>query len=96
MGIKPLDNRLIVRPFPIESMRSSGLVIVGDGGEKPLSGEVIAIGPGRKRDDGARDLMRVAVGDRIMYGKYAPQPFQHEGESLLSMCEMDVLFIMDP
>ena len=92
--ICPLDNRIIVKPFPIETMRASGIIVPDFGTEKPLSGEVIAVGPGRKTDTG-RDPMNVKVGDKIMYGCYAPQNFEYEGEKLLSMCEMDVLFVME-
>lgn len=96
MGIKPLDNRIIVRPVAAETVRASGLVLVCLEAEKPLSGEVVAVGPGRAKDDGTRDGMRVSVGDKVMFGKYAQQPFDYAGETLLAMCEMDVLFIMEP
>ncbi len=92
--IRPLDNRIIVRPHPAETVLASGIVMLESGAEKPLSGEVIAIGPGRKTETG-RDPMQVNVGDRVMYGKYAPQNFEFNGEQLLSMCEMDVLFVME-
>lgn len=91
--IRPLDNRVIVKPFPVERMRASG-IILPESGDKPLSGEVVAVGPGRKTDTGV-DPMQLAVGDRVMYGKYAPQTFDYKGESLLSMCEMDILFVME-
>jgi chaperonin GroES len=53
------------------------------------------VGPGLAKDDGTRDPMRVSVGDKIMFGKYAQQPFEYQGETLLAMCEMDVLFVME-
>lgn len=96
MGIHPLDNRIIVRPFPPETLRASGLVVVCLEAERPLSGEVVAIGPGKVNDDGTREPMQVQTGDRIMFGKYAQQPFEYCGETLLAMCEMDVLFVMEP
>jgi len=95
MAICPLDDRIIVRPFPSETLRASGIVVVCQEAEKPLSGEVVAIGPGKAKDDGTREAMQIAVGDKIMFGKYAQQPFSYNGETLLAMCEMDVLFVMD-
>lgn len=95
MAIQPLDNRIIVRPLPLESVRQSGIVVVALESEKPMAGTVVAVGPGRLKDDGTRDPMKVSEGDRIMFGKYAQQPFDYAGETLLAMCEMDVLFIME-
>lgn len=95
MAVQPLDNRIIVKPFPSEVLTSWGLVLVQLEEEKPMAGTVISVGPGRKQDDGSRAPMQVMPGDRIMFGKYAQQPFQHEGETLLAMSEMDVLFIME-
>jgi chaperonin GroES len=95
MSIQPLDNRIIVKPFPAEALTSWGLVLVQLEEEKPMAGTVVSIGPGRKNDDGSRQPMQVKEGDKIMFGKYAQQPFQHNGETLLAMCEMDVLFIME-
>lgn len=95
MNIQPLDNRIIVKPFPPERLTASGLILVMNEEEKPMAGTVISIGPGRKADDGSRSPMQVKPGDHVMFGKYAQQPFQHEGETLLAMCEMDVLFIVE-
>jgi chaperonin GroES len=95
MAVQPLDNRIVIRPFPAEVLTASGLVLVQLEEEKPMAGTVISIGPGRKQDDGTRAPMQVKTGDKVMFGKYAQQPFQHEGETLLAMCEMDILFIME-
>lgn len=95
MAVQPLDNRIIVKPFPAEVLTASGLVLVQLEEEKPMAGTVISIGPGRKQEDGTRSPMQVKPGDKIMFGKYAQQPFQHNGETLLAMCEMDILFIME-
>lgn len=95
MAVQPLDNRIIVRPFPTETLTASGLFLVQLEEEKPMAGTVVSIGPGRKQEDGSRAPMQVKPGDRIMFGKYAQQPFIHDGEQLLAMCEMDILFIME-
>jgi len=91
--IRPLDNRVIVKPFPAETLRASGILLI-ESAEKPLSGEVIAVGPGRKTDHGV-DPMQLAVGDKVMFTKYAPQLFEYGGETLISMSEMDILFVME-
>jgi chaperonin GroES len=95
MAVQPLDNRIIIRPFPAEVLTASGLVLVQLEEERPMAGTVVSIGPGRKQEDGTRAPMQVKPGDKVMFGKYAQQPFQHEGETLLAMCEMDILFIME-
>lgn len=95
MPAQPLDNRIIVKPFSPEALTSWGLVLVQLEAEKPMAGTVVAIGPGQRQPDGTRSPMQVKPGDRIMFGKYAQQPFEHDGETLLAMCEMDVLFIME-
>lgn len=95
MAVQPLDNRIIVKPFPAEVLTASGLILVQLEEEKPMAGTVISIGPGRKQEDGTRSPMKVKPGDQIMFGKYAQQPFQYQGETLLAMCEMDILFIME-
>lgn len=94
MAVQPLDNRIIVKPVPTEAVTAWGLQLVQLEAEKPMAGTVVSIGPGRKQDDGSRAPMQVKPGDKIMFGKYAQQPFQHEGETLLAMCEMDILFVM--
>lgn len=95
MDIRPLDNRIIVKPFPPETLTQSGLILVTTEQEKPMAGTVVSIGPGRKQDDGSRSAMQVKPGDHIMFGKYAQQPFEYNGQTLLAMCEMDVLFIVE-
>lgn len=95
MAVHPLDNRIIVKAFPAETLTKSGLILIQNEEEKPMAGTVVSIGPGRKQDDGARAPMKVQPGDRVMFGKYAQQPFQHNGETFLAMCEMDILFIME-
>jgi chaperonin GroES len=95
MAVQPLDNRILVKPLPTEALTSWGLVLVQLEAEKPMAGTVVAIGPGRKQADGTRTPMQVRPGDRVMFGKYAQQPFQYAGDTLLAMCEMDILFVME-
>ena len=69
VGIKPLEDRIVVKPSDAEQTTASGLVIPDTAKEKPQEGEVVAVGPGRF-DDGVRVPMDVKVGDRVMYSKY--------------------------
>ena len=87
----PLGERLIVRPLEEEQTTSSGIILPDTAKEKPQEGEVVAVGPGRVTDDGARVPMEVETGDRIIYSKYAGTEYKDEGEEYLILRESDVL-----
>lgn len=86
----PLADRLVIKPIVQEEVLSSGIVIPDTAKEKPSQGEVIAVGPG-KIDDGARVPMDVAVGDRVLYAKYAGQEIKIDQEEYIVLSEKDVL-----
>ena len=88
--MKPINDRVVIKPSPAEEKTKGGIIIPDTAKEKPQKGEVVAIGPGK---DG--NLMTVAVGDTVLYGKYAGQELQHNGETYLIMREDDVLVILD-
>jgi chaperonin GroES len=88
--MKPINDRVVVKPSPAEEKTKGGIIIPDTAKEKPQKGEIIAVGPGK---DG--NLMTVAVGDTVLYGKYAGQELQHDGETYLIMREDDVLVILD-
>ncbi|GAB5550637.1 MAG: co-chaperone GroES [Saprospiraceae bacterium] len=88
--MKPINDRVVVKPSPAEEKTKGGIIIPDTAKEKPQKGEIVAVGPGK---DG--NLMTVSVGDTVLYGKYAGQELQHEGESYLIMREDDVLVILD-
>ncbi len=91
----PLGERLIVKPLDEEQTTSSGIILPDTAKEKPQEGEVVAVGPGRVTDDGARVPMEVATGDRIIYSKYAGTEYKDEGQDYLILRESDVLAKVD-
>ncbi len=87
----PLGERLIVKPLEEEQTTSSGIILPDTAKEKPQEGEVVAVGPGRVTDDGARVPMEIQTGDRIIYSKYAGTEYKDEGQEYLILRESDVL-----
>jgi chaperonin GroES len=76
-------------------MTKSGIVLPDTAKEKPQEGEVLAVGPGKVLDDGSRGAMDVAVGQRVLYAKYAGTEFKVEGDELLIISEKDILAIVE-
>ena len=92
--LKPLADRLVVKPKEREETTASGIILPETAKEKPQEGEILAVGPGRRDDDGDRIEMDVSVGDTILYAKYAGTEIKIEGEKLLILKESDVLAIV--
>lgn len=95
MKLKPLGDRLVVEPKEREEKTASGIILPETAKEKPQEGNVIAAGPGRRDDDGDRIEMDVAVGDTVLYAKYAGTEIKIEGEKLLILKESDILAIIE-
>ena len=95
MKIRPLNDRLIVRRGVEEEKTKSGIIIPDSAKEKPLEGTVIAVGSGRKLDDGKLIPLDVREGDNILFGKYAGTEIKLDGEELLMMREEDVLGVIE-
>ena len=93
--LKPLADRLVIQPQEQEEMTASGLVLPETAKEKPQQGSVIAVGPGRRDEDGNRIEMDVAVEDVVLYAKYAGTEIKFEGDKLLILKESDVLAILE-
>ncbi len=94
MQIRPLSDRVVVKPLEeTEEMRGS-LYIPDTAKEKPQQGEILAVGPGRISDDGKRIEMDVKVGDRVIYGKYSGTEITVSAEEVLILRESDVLAVM--
>ena len=93
--LKPLGDRLVVRPTPREEMTKSGIVLPDTAKERPQEGSVLAAGPGRILDDGSREAMDVQVGQRIIFQKYAGTEFKLDDEELLILSQKDVLAIVE-
>ncbi len=95
MQIRPLSDRVVVKPLEeTEEMRGS-LYIPDTAKEKPQQGEILAVGPGRISDDGKRIEMDVKVGDRVIYGKYSGTEITVSAEEVLILRESDVLAVME-
>jgi chaperonin GroES len=92
--LKPLADRVVVRPSKAEEKTKGGIIVPDTAKEKPVWGEVIAAGPGRVSDDGKQIPMEVKVGDRVLYGKYSGTEVTIDGEELLIMRESDIFAIM--
>ena len=89
--IKPLEDRIVVRPLEAEQTTASGLVIPDTAKEKPQEGEVLAVGPGRFDDAGAKRVpMDVKVGDVVLYSKYGGTEVKYSGEEYLVLSARDV------
>ncbi len=88
--MKPINDRVVVKPAPAEEKTSGGIIIPDTAKEKPQRGEVIAVGPGK---DG--NAMTVTKGDIVLYGKYAGQEVTLEGNDYLIMREDDILVVID-
>jgi chaperonin GroES len=94
-NLKPLGDRLVVEPMEQEEMTASGLVLPETAKEKPQQGTVLATGPGRRDDDGDRIELDVAIGDTVLYAKYAGTEVKIDGKKLLILKETDVLAIIE-
>lgn len=93
--LKPLGDRLVVEPREREETTASGIILPETAKEKPQEGQVLATGPGRRDDDGDRIEMDVAVGDTVLYAKYAGTEIKMDGKKLLILKESDVLAIVE-
>ena len=91
VNIKPLEDRIVVKPLEAEQTTASGLVIPDTAKEKPQEGEVLAVGPGRIDDSGNRVPLDIAVGDVVIYSKYGGTEVKYAGEEYLILSARDLL-----
>ena len=94
MNIRPLHDRVIVKRVEAERTTASGIVIPDSAGEKPDQGEVLAVGPGKRDDNGKQIALDVKVGDRVLFGKYAGQGVKVDGQEVLVMREEDIMGVL--
>lgn len=94
MKIRPLADRVVVKPAAAEEKTKSGLFIPDTAKEKPQQGEVVAVGPGKVADSGQTLAPQVKVGDKVLYGKYSGTEIQVDGQDYLIMRESDLFAIM--
>jgi len=95
MKLRPLQDRIIVKRLEEETMTAGGIFIPETAKEKPQKGEVIAVGKGKKTEDGKVIPVDVKTGDKVLFGKYAGTEIKIDGEEFLIMREDDILGIME-
>jgi len=95
MKIRPLHDRVIVKRIDEERKSAGGIVIPDTAAEKPDQGEVVAVGKGKKSDDGKLIPLDVKVGDRVLFGKYSGQTVKVKGDELLVMREEDIMGVIE-
>ena len=95
MKIRPLHDRVIVKRLEEERKTASGIVIPDNAAEKPDQGEIMAVGPGKRDDNGKHIALDVKVGDKVLFGKYAGQTVKVQGEELLVMREEDIMGVVE-
>lgn len=94
MNVKPLADRVIVKPLEAEEKTAGGIIIPDNAKEKPQKGEIVAVGTGKIADSGQLIEMTLKAGDKVLYGKYSGTEVAVDGEDLLIMRESDVLAII--
>ena len=94
-NIKPLDDRIVIKPDEAEERTSSGIYLPEGAKEKPMTGKVVAVGPGKLNDDGSRTAPSVKKGDSVLYGKYAGTEVEMGGETCMIMRESELLGIIE-
>ena len=92
--LRPLGDRVVIRPTPREEMTKTGIVLPDTAKEKPQEGKILAAGPGRIADDGTREPMDVKEGDKVLYAKYAGTEFKIDGDEYLIVSQKDILAIV--
>lgn len=94
MKIKPLGDRVVIKPAAAEEKTKGGIILPDTAKEKPVVGEVVAVGAGKVADDGKKIVMEVKVGDKVLYGKYSGTEVTIEGDEYLIMREADIFAIV--
>ena len=95
MNIKPLYDRVVIKRMEEEKMSAGGIVIPDSATEKPIKGEVVAVGTGKIQEDGKVRPMAVKAGDKVLFGKYSGTEVKVDGEELLVMREEDLMAIIE-
>jgi chaperonin GroES len=94
MQVKPLADRVVVKPMEELEVKKGGIIIPDTAKEKPMQGEIIEVGPGRVTDDGKTVEMQIKKGDRILYGKYSGTEISIDADEYLIMRESDIFAIV--
>jgi chaperonin GroES len=94
MNLRPLHDRVIVKRLEEEKKSAGGIIIPDSAGEKPSRGKVLAVGPGKKGDDGKLIALDVKKGDEVLFGKYSGSEVKVDGDDLLVMREDDIMAVV--
>jgi chaperonin GroES len=95
MKFKPLHDRVVVRRVESEQKTKGGIIIPDTAQEKPMEGEVVAVGPGARGDDGKLQPMGVKAGERVLFGKWSGTEVKLDGEELIIMKESDIMGVIE-
>jgi chaperonin GroES len=95
MGFRPLHDRVLIRRVEAEEKTSGGIIIPDTAKEKPMEGEVVAVGPGARGEDGKIQPLDVKAGDRVLFGKWSGTEVKLDGEDLIIMKESDIMGVLD-
>ena len=95
MKFRPLHDRVVVRRLDAEEKTAGGIIIPDTAKEKPQQGEVVAVGPGARDDNGKLQPLDVQVGDRVLFGKWSGTEVKIDGQDLLIMKESDIMGVLD-
>jgi chaperonin GroES len=95
MAVKPLEDRVLVKPIEKESVTSAGLYLPESSKERPVQGKVVAVGPGKLMDNGKRAEMQIKKGDTVVYGKYSGTEVEIKGAEHLILRESELLGVLD-
>jgi len=95
MSLRPLADQVLIRRHEVDEQQEGGIIIPDTATDKPQKGDILAVGPGRMRDDGHRQPIAVAIGDTVLFGKYAGTEITLDHEALLVMREADILGLLE-
>jgi len=93
--LKPLDDRVVIKPDEAEERTASGIFLPEGAKEKPQTGKILAVGPGKLADDGSRTALSVKKGDTVIYGKYAGTEVEVDGQKLVIAKEDELLGVLE-
>ena len=94
MSLRPLHDRVLVKPLEADTKTAGGIIIPDTAQEKPQEGKVVAVGPGKRGDDGSITPMDVKKGDRILYGKWSGTEVKIDGKDMMIMGESDIMGVV--
>ena len=95
MKLRPLHDRVLVKPLEVEEKTTGGIIIPDTAKEKPMEGKVVAAGPGSRSEDGKLHPLDVKKGDRILFGKWSGTEVKLDGEDLMIMKESDIMGVIE-